>query len=77
MLRGLGNDLLDELLESCGRHLHLLHVLVKGGGEAEYLVGGESGLHGDAAKPSREVDHVLLVGRTGLAQFVHGGTQFN
>ena len=74
-LCGLGYDFLDELLESGGGHLHLLHVLVQRGGEAEDLVGGESGLDGDAAEPPREVDHVLLVGRTGLAQLVDGGTQ--
>ena len=74
-LCGLGYDLLDELLERRGRHLNFLHILVKGGGEAENLVGGESGLDGDAAQPPREVDHVLLVGCAGLAQLVHGGTK--
>ena len=74
-LCGLGYDFLDELLESGGGHLHLLHVLVQRGGEAEDLVGGESGLDGDAAEPPREVDHVLLVGGAGLAQLVDGGTQ--
>ena len=74
-LCGLGYDFLDELLESGGGHLHLLHVLVQRGGEAEDLVGGESGLDGDAAEPPREVDHVLLVGGAGLAQLVDGGTK--
>ena len=74
-LGGLGDNLLNQLLEGGGRHLHFLHILVEGGGEAENLIGGESGLHGDTAEPTCEVDHILLVGGAGLSQFVHGGTQ--
>ena len=74
-LCGFGYDLLDELLECGGGHLHFLHVLVKCGGEAEDLIGSESGLYGDAAQTPCEVDHVLLVGGAGLAQFVDGGAQ--
>ena len=54
-----------------------LHLFSAGGdGIDRRLVGvldDHSGLHGDAAQPPREVDHVLLVGGAGLSQLVDGG----
>ena len=70
------DHLLDELLECGGRHLHLLHVLVEGRGIAEYLVSRQSGLRGDAAEATHEVDKVVFVGGGGLTQHVDSGADF-